>query len=28
VGLNPYAGEDFFAAEYSVDSRASTFTTP
>ena len=28
VGLNPYAGEDFFAAEYSVGSRASTFTTP
>lgn len=28
VGLNPYAGQDFFAAEYSVGSRASTFTTP
>jgi hypothetical protein len=28
VGLNPYAGEDFFAAEYSVGSRESTFTTP
>jgi len=28
VGLNPYAGQDFFAAEYSVDSRVSTFTTP
>jgi hypothetical protein len=28
IGLNPYAGEDFFAAEYSVGSRASTFTTP
>jgi hypothetical protein len=28
VGLNPYAGEDFFDAEYSVGSRESTFTTP
>ena len=28
VGLNPYAGQDIFAAEYSVGSRASTFTTP
>jgi hypothetical protein len=28
VGLNPYAGQDFFAAEYSVGSRESTFTTP
>jgi hypothetical protein len=28
VGLNPYAGQDYFAAEYSVDSRKSTFTTP
>jgi hypothetical protein len=28
IGLNPYAGQDFFAAEYSVGSRVSTFTTP
>jgi hypothetical protein len=28
VGLNPYAGQDIFAAEYSVGSRESTFTTP
>jgi hypothetical protein len=28
IGLNSYAGQDFFAAEYSVGSRASTFTTP
>ena len=28
VGLNSYAGQDIFAAEYSVGSRASTFTTP
>lgn len=28
VGLNPYAGQDYFATEYSVDSRKSTFTTP
>ena len=27
IGLNPYAGQDFFAAEYSVGSRESTFTT-
>jgi hypothetical protein len=28
VGLNSYAGQDMFATEYSVGSRASTFTTP
>jgi hypothetical protein len=28
VGKNSYAGQDIFAAEYSVGSRASTFTTP
>lgn len=28
IGLNPYTGQDFFAAEYSVGSRESTFTTP
>ena len=28
IGLNPYAGQDYFAAEYSVDSRKSTFNTP
>lgn len=28
VGLNPYAGQDYFATEYSVGSRESTFTTP
>lgn len=28
IGLNPYAGQNYFASEYSVDSRKSTFTTP
>ena len=28
IGLNSYAGQDIFAAEYSVGSRSSTFTTP
>ena len=28
VGKNSYSGQDFFATEYSVGSRASSFTTP
>lgn len=28
IGLNTYSGQDFFATEYSVNSRSSTFTTP